>query len=112
MSLTKGWFARRGCALLAIMCGLAGVRSARAADPSPQQGLERVTAKQDRQPRGLEGVGLTPEQVNAAIDKGSKALWELIREKDLKDSNYKFGYLPEHSLSALALVHAGAHKKI
>ena len=70
-----------------------------------------VTAKQNRKPHGLEGVGLKAEQVNLAIDRGSKALWELIRDEDLKGTG-KFGSKPEHVLAALALVNAGAHKKI
>src|SRR5260221_9005891 len=71
---------------------------------------ERVTARQDRQPRGLAGVGLTAEQGNAAIDKGSQALWDVIRKEDLKDG--KFGDQQEHLLAALALVHTNAHKRI
>ena len=70
-----------------------------------------VTARQNRKARGLEGVGLKAEQVNLAIDRGSKALWELIRDEDLKGT-VKFGSKPEHVLAALALVNAGAHKKI
>ena len=69
-----------------------------------------VAAQQDLRPRGLAGVGVTPEQVNSAIDRGAKALWENIRDSDLKGST--FGYWPAHSLAALALVHADAHKKI
>src|SRR5205085_6893159 len=70
----------------------------------------RVPAKQDRQPQGLAGVGLTPEQVNASIDKGAAFLWNWIKENDLKN-NRKLGDNNEHLICALALVHAGAHKK-
>jgi hypothetical protein len=61
--------------------------------------------------RGIEGVGLTAEQVNAAIDRGAKALWEYCRKKDAADRN-PFGVPAEDLLAALALVHADAHKKI
>ncbi len=70
-----------------------------------------VAAKQSRTARGIEGIGMKAEEVNLAIDRGSKALWELIRNEDLKGTG-KFGSKPEHVLAALALVNAGAHKKI
>ena len=71
-----------------------------------------VPAKQNLKPRGLAGAGLTPDQVNLAIDRGSNALWELIRTEDLKTKGSKFGAKSEHMLAALALVNANAHKKI
>lgn len=61
--------------------------------------------------RGLPGVGLTAEQVNAAIDRGSKALWEYCKSKDAKE-RVPFGAREEDALCALALVHSDAHKKI
>jgi hypothetical protein len=70
----------------------------------------RVAAKQNHQPQGLAGVGLTPEQVNAAIDKGADALWKFLKENDLGE-NKELGDATEHELCALALVHAGAHKR-
>jgi hypothetical protein len=63
------------------------------------------------QPKGLAGVGLTPEQVNAAIDRGSAFLWNYIKTHDLKDNGRQLGDEAEHSLAMLALVHAGAQKK-
>lgn len=60
--------------------------------------------------RGIEGVGLTAEEVNAAIDRGRKALWEYCKKKDA-DDNVPFGDRREDVLCALALVHADAHKK-
>jgi hypothetical protein len=61
-------------------------------------------------PKGLAGVGLTPDQVNAAIDRGSAFLWHYIQEKDLKNDR-AFGSDQCHVLAALALVHSGAQKK-
>jgi hypothetical protein len=58
-----------------------------------------------RTPKGLAGVGLTGQQVNAAIDKGSAALWNSVSKGygvDSEDSD---------PLVGLALVHADAHKK-
>ena len=71
----------------------------------------RVTAKQDLAPKGLEGVGLTAEQVNAAIDRGAKFLWTFIQSDDLEKHHQKFGDQREHILAAYALVHAGGHKR-
>lgn len=71
----------------------------------------RVTAKQDLVPKGLEGVGLTAEQVNAAIDRGAKFLWTFIQSDDLEKHHQKFGDQREHILAAYALVHAGGHKR-
>ena len=71
-----------------------------------------VLAKQNHKPQGLTGVGLTPDQVNLSIDRGSKALWEWIGSEDLKVKGSKFGAKSEHILVALALVNANAHKKI
>lgn len=61
--------------------------------------------------RGIEGVGLTAAQVNEAIDKGRKALWEYCQKKDASE-NVLFGDCQEDVLASLALVHAEAHKKI
>ena len=63
------------------------------------------------EPKGLEGVGLRPEDVNAAIDRGAAFLWKHVKETDLKDPHYPFGHEHEHVLVALALVHSGAAKK-
>jgi hypothetical protein len=72
--------------------------------------VKRVPARQARQPGGIAGVGLTPAQVNASIDRGAAFMWKYIKEKDL-GPNYAFGHRREHVLAALALVHADAHKK-
>jgi hypothetical protein len=61
--------------------------------------------------RGIAGVGLTPEKVNEAIDRGMKALWAYCAKKDAEDGAL-FGDREEDVLCALALVHADAHKKI
>ncbi|HZN68925.1 MAG TPA: VWA domain-containing protein [Tepidisphaeraceae bacterium] len=79
--------------------------------PKPAEKPTRVAAKQPHEPRGLKGVGLTPEQVNAAIDKGAEALWA-HRSKELKEYRATFGdELGYDALVALALVHADYHKK-
>jgi Mg-chelatase subunit ChlD len=71
----------------------------------------RVPAKQPREPKGLAGVGLKPEQVNAAIDRGAEALWAL-QKKNMTKGRAKFGdKLGYDVLVALALVHADYHKK-
>lgn len=62
-------------------------------------------------PKGIEGVGLTAEQVNRAIDRGADALWHYIRTVDMEKHRVRFGDAQEHLLSALALVHADAHKR-
>ncbi|MEO6434299.1 MAG: VWA domain-containing protein, partial [Tepidisphaeraceae bacterium] len=71
----------------------------------------RVPVRPGLKAKGLAGVGLTPEQVNAAIDRGSAFLWNHVNEKDLKKRSQTFGHDREHVLVALALVHSGAHKK-
>ena len=65
----------------------------------------------DRKPQGLAGVGLTPEKVNEAIDRGAAFLWGYLKEKDFKENHYTLGQVREHTIATLALVHAGAHKK-
>lgn len=71
----------------------------------------RVPVRPNLNPQGLTGVGLTAEQVNAAIDKGTAFLWNHIKTKDLEERKVTFGRDREHVLAALALVHSGAHKK-
>ncbi|HVR73603.1 MAG TPA: VWA domain-containing protein, partial [Planctomycetota bacterium] len=90
-----------------------------AAVPTPPAATQPVAAKPDaatpaakpeRDPRGLAGVGLTPEKVNESIDRGAAFLWRHLKEKDLKNGR-KLGGFREHTISALALVHSGAHRK-
>lgn len=72
----------------------------------------RVPAAQLHEPRGIEGVGLTVERVNAAIDRGGAALWELKAEELLaKHDGKKFGFDAQDMLILLALVHAEVHTK-
>ncbi len=73
--------------------------------------LPTVPVHPDLQPRGLAGVGLTPEQVNHAIDRGADFLWNYIKTHDLKTKRDHLGDDAEHSLAMLALIHAGAQKK-
>lgn len=73
--------------------------------------VKRVPAHQSLQPRGLAGVGLTAEQVNAAIDRGGAFLWNYIQTEDMQKHNRRFGDEREHILAALALVHCGLHRK-
>jgi len=70
----------------------------------------RVSAKSDKAPKGLAGVGLTQEQVNSAIDKGADALWGQM-QKEMAKHKAKLGDEREHILCNLALVHAGLHKR-
>lgn len=79
-----------------------------AGETKPQ--AERIPGPR-REPKGLAGVGLTPEQVNEAIDRGADFLWRFIVEKDFKENRRKLGDEREHAISALALVHSGAHKR-
>ena len=72
--------------------------------------LVRVTARQEREPKGLAGVGLTAEQVNLAIDKGRKFLWDWL-QKDLKEKKRSLGAGRRDVLVALALVHSDAHRE-
>src|SRR5512140_476353 len=62
------------------------------------------------QPKGLAGVGLTAEQVNRAIERGSEFRWKYLEQEDLK-GNRKLGNNEKHLLCALALVHANAHHR-
>jgi len=82
-----------------------GVAAGATAPPMP------VAPRPHGPARGIEGVGLTAEQVNEAIDKGSKALWAYCKETDAKDHDL-FGDPEQDVLCALALVHSDAHKKI
>jgi hypothetical protein len=61
----------------------------------------------DLKPKGLPGVGLTAEQVNRAIEKGRKYLWELLWEKSLRKGKREFDD-GDDLLACLALVHAEA----
>jgi hypothetical protein len=85
----------------------APVQSAQPGKPA----LPTVPVHPALQPKGLAGVGLTPEQVNAAIDRGRAFLWNYIKTHDLKDKGRHLGDDAEHSLAMLALVHAGTQKK-
>jgi len=79
---------------------------------APATDLRRATNGQlvfddAREPRGLEGVGLKPEQVNQAIDRGRDFLWNLLREGMKRDelSGNRYDYP-----ALLALVHCRAHE--
>jgi von Willebrand factor type A domain len=63
-------------------------------------------------PKGLAGVGLKPEQVNSAIDKGRKFLWKYLWVSQMGKGKYQLGSNRMHALICVALVHAEAHKKI
>jgi Mg-chelatase subunit ChlD len=81
------------------------------AQPAEEVKALRIPAKQQREPRGLAGVGLKPEQVNAAIDRGAEALWAMQKKK-MTEQHAKFGdKLGYDVLVALALVHADFHRK-
>jgi hypothetical protein len=77
-------------------------------EPGPTSKPAAITT---RVPKGLAGVGLTPEQVNAAIDKGADALWGLVK-KDINIRNNTILLKGEDLLACLALVHANAHQRM
>jgi hypothetical protein len=82
------------------------------ADPAPAPAADTGPKPRPHGPaQGLAGVGITAEQVNEAIDKGRKALWEYCQKTDASE-NVLFGDRQEDVLVSLALVHADAHKKI
>ena len=87
------------------------VQAPPAVTPEPARPPARVAAHQPLAPKGLAGVGLTEAQVNAAIDRGAKFLWEYVKAEDIEKQKRPFGYMREHVLVALALVHCGAQKK-
>ncbi|MCU0865602.1 MAG: VWA domain-containing protein [Planctomycetes bacterium] len=70
--------------------------------------LPRLPIRSDRTPRGIEGVGLTAAQVNASIDRGCVALWNYLTSDRRQRIDLTSG---PAVLAALALVHAGFHKK-
>jgi len=63
-----------------------------------------------REPKGLAGVGLKPEQVNRAIDRGRAWLWKYLWERRL-DKGEGVMDSGEDTLALVALVHSDAHKK-
>jgi Mg-chelatase subunit ChlD len=100
--------------LAPLLLGLAvwiGGPEAWAQTPEKEEGAARVRAKQPFEAKGLAAVGLTPEAVNQAIDRGAAGLWRLIRD-DLSASGRQFGQDRPEVLAALALVHAGAHQRL
>jgi hypothetical protein len=66
--------------------------------------------RKDLKPKGLAGVGLKPEQVNAAIDKGRAWLWKYLWEQQLDKGRNEFS-IGQDTLALVALVHSDAHKK-
>jgi Mg-chelatase subunit ChlD len=73
----------------------------------------RVAAHQPLGPKGLAGVNLTAEQVNAAIDRGREFLWAHVRQLQAKRG--KDSLIVDSGpdlLAMLALVNAGAAEKI
>lgn len=72
----------------------------------------RVPARPDLKPHGLEGVGLSAEQVNGAIDRGCDFLYQTLQQK-LEKENRRLFQNDDGSdlLACLALVHAGVLKR-
>lgn len=62
-----------------------------------------------RDPMGIAGVGLTPEQVNTAIDNGRDFLWQHLQ--DNSSERRPVGTRDEDLPAMLALVHCDAHKR-
>ncbi len=80
--------------------------------PSVVVASPRVPAHQSLQPRGLAGVGLTADQVNASIDRGRDFLWATLRDRQKKHPGTPIITDGPELLAALALVHADAVQKI
>jgi hypothetical protein len=78
-------------------------------DVNGQKFPARVPVKPNLQPKGIAGVGVKPEQVNAAIDKGAEFLWQSIQKDTAKHS--PLGTRRDHTIMALALIHCDLHKK-
>jgi hypothetical protein len=82
-----------------------------ATQPSPA--APRVTARQPLEPKGLAGVNLTADQVNAAIDRGRDFLWAYLRARQkIHGNNPTLVDDGADLLTTLALLHAGAREKI
>ena len=81
-------------------------------DPNAAQGEAVVPQPETSslEPQGLAGVGLTAQEVNEAIERGRDFLWKTLREKTNGNAN-AFPYSKDDTIAALALVHAGAHRK-
>jgi hypothetical protein len=73
--------------------------------------LRRVAAHSDRAPKGLEGVGVTADQVNGAIEHGRDFLWANLKAQLVAEHRKMGDDSGQDMLQALALVHAGAHLK-
>ncbi len=78
-----------------------------AADPR-RSTTGQVVYDEALEPRGLDGVGLRPEQVNRAIDRGRDFLWADVQAGMRKG---EIGDAPHVYPSLLALVHCGAHER-
>jgi hypothetical protein len=100
-------FSRTVLSLVAATAVAIATSSAAVAAPAPMP----TTPRPHGPAKGIEGFGITAEQVNEAIDRGSKALWTHCKETDAKNHDL-FGNPEEDVLCALALVHSDAHKKI
>jgi Mg-chelatase subunit ChlD len=81
-------------------------------NPPDKESAPRVAAHQALAARGLAGVNLTSDQVNAAIDHGRDFLWQYLVAEQKKHSSPTIIHSGEDLLAALALVHAGAAEKI
>jgi hypothetical protein len=58
-----------------------------------------------REPKGLQGFGIDPADVNRAIDRGRRFLWNYLKDGRITDRR-PFGNHRNHLLAALALLHA------
>jgi Mg-chelatase subunit ChlD len=68
----------------------------------PTDGMQVIHP--EREPKTIQDVGLTPKQVNTAIDKARDYLWEQVKQESIGyGMDYRYPML-------LALVHADAHE--
>jgi hypothetical protein len=84
--------------------------------PAPAPPAEKVLKPADYPPlpdpkslqaKGIAGVGLKPEHVNTAIDRGADALWLIVKDNYVDPRNLRNTDI----LAALAMTYSGLHKR-
>lgn len=82
-----------------------------ASSTSPSASAVAALLAPDKEPEGLEGVGVTAREVNEAIDRGRAFLWHYILEEKLEGKLEDFPNSKAQTIAALALVHSGAARE-